>query len=196
MFDILRDKTLYNKMIVAAIPLSAVCCTAFTALLSAAAMVATVVLSALLINLLKNFLNKKIARFAHIIIAVGIAGVSALLLKIIAEETIVSIGFYLPLLAVTSTILADSDFAMENEITTTVAGGAVTSCTSGLFLLTCGIIREVMGIGSVFGMDIYTKWFSPMAFFATPAGGLLTAAILTVIYNFLVLKTGKKEVVE
>lgn len=196
MFDILKDKTVYSKMILATIPLTAVCTTAFSSLLSAFAMILTVVLSALCVNLLKAFLNPKTAKFTHIIIAVGIVGIFTAIINIFAKDTISDIGFYLPLLAVTATVLADSDFALDSNLTTTVAGGAVTSGASGIFLLVCGIIREVLGMGSFFGVDLYTKWFSPLDFFKTPAGGLLTAAVLTVVYNLLVIKTGKKEATE
>ncbi len=186
MFGILRTKEIYYKIILAAIPLMAVCRDAKSALVGAAATVTTVVLAALFVNLTKPLLSKKTAAFAHLLFGVGVVGVFSAFFSIFTKEIIEEITLYLPLIAVTSTFLADTDFALENSVLTTVTGSLLTTATSGAFLFVSGVIREFLGMGSLFGFDIYTKWFIPMDFFKNPAGALAVASVLTVIYNLLV----------
>lgn len=191
MFDILRTKEIYYKIILAALPLMAVCRDAKSALIGALATIITVVLAALFVNLAKPLLSKKTAAFAHLVFGVGVIGVFSAIFSIFLKATIEEITLYLPLIAVTATFLADTNFAVENSVLTTVTGSLLTSATSGAFLFVSGVIREFLGMGSLFGLDIYTKWFTPMDFFKTSAGALAVAATLTVIYNLLVKAWGK-----
>ena len=63
----------------------------------------------------------------------------------------------------------------------------------GGFLILSSLIREVLGLGSLFGIDLYTKYFSPIGFFATPAGGFLIAALGVILYRLFVLTSSEEK---
>ena len=57
------------------------------------------------------------------------------------------------------------------------------------FLLASSLIREFLGYGSILGFDIYSEYFTPVSFFATPAGGLLMTAIFIIVYRVFAVKS-------
>ena len=186
MLDVLKIRATYDRMILAAIPLMTVCTTAASALLASVISFVTVLAAGVCISALKPWLSHKTAPLAQIIIAVGLVGARSMVISVFAKDIIKEIAVYLPLIAVTTALLINCDYALNNRITSTLLYGCVIGGANSLFLLTGGIVREILGKGSLFGFNIYTDLFSPAEFFATPAGGLLTAALLTVIYNLLV----------
>ncbi len=186
MLDVLKTKSTYNRIILAAVPFMAVCSTLISSLLASCISLLAVVITAITVSALKQLLNEKTATFAQIIIAIGVVGVLSMLFSLFAKEVIGELIAYLPLAAVTSVLLINSDFSINNTVITTLVGSGTVGIANALFLVLSGAVREILGHGSICGAELYTKWFSPMDFFTTPAGGLLTAALLTVVYNLLV----------
>lgn len=196
MLDVLKTKSTYSRMILSAIPLVAVCSTAANALIAAVISLVAVLLAGICISALKPFLNDKTAPFAQIIIAVGVIGILSMVGSLFAKELISDMSAYLPLIAVTTVLLLNADFALNNTVVTTLIGGGIIGGASSLFIICCGILREILGRGSLFGIELYTPWFSPIEFFATPAGGLFTAAVLAIVYNLLVGKLKNRKEAE
>ncbi len=186
MLDVFKTKSTYNRIVLAAIPFMAVCSTLISSLLAAGISLLAVVITTVIVSALKRILNEKTATFAQIIIAIGVVGVLSMLFSLFAKESIAELSAYLPLAAVTSVLLISSDFALNNTVIVTLVGSGTVGIANAMFLVLSGALREILGLGSICGADLYTKWFSPIDFFTTPAGGLLIAALLTMLYNLLV----------
>lgn len=144
-----------------------------------------VCISALALSLLKPFLNEKTAPFAKITIALGAVGVLSMLASLFMKQTVDSVAVFLPLISVTTVLLTDTNHILEQSLESTLKHSALIGGLSADFLLTVGVLREFLGAGSFFGLDIYTKLFSPAEFFLKPAGALLIAAFLAIGYNLL-----------
>ena len=192
MLAIFKDKSVYNKIILSVVPLTALCSTALSALIAGITVIFAVSLSWIAVSALKQFLSSKTETFVRIVIAVGIVGVATMLFSIIFKDAVESIGIYLPLISVTTAVLVGSDDVLGEKPSNVFLYGAVISSVAAVFLFTVGFLKEFLGMGSIFGIDIYTKIFTPMEFFKTPAGALLICAVLTVLYNALVKLSEKR----
>lgn len=192
MLAILKDKTVYNKIILSVIPLTAICSTALSSLIAGITVIFAVSLSWVVVSALKQFLTSKTAAFARIVIAVGLVGIATMLFSIIFKDIIESIGIYLPLISITTAVLVSVDDIMVEKPLNVLLFGSVISSVAAGFLFMVGFLKEFLGMGSIFGLDIYTKIFTPVEFFKTPAGALLIGAALTVLYNTLVKFTEKR----
>lgn len=192
MLKVLLDRKVYYPLFVAAIPLMAVSCDLFTALLAAVISILTVTLSAIAISALKNLLNSKTAPIAQLVIAVGIVGILTVPAALILPEAVESLGIYLPIIAVLSPVITGYDGCLKNSIGVAAIDALIPAVGHGILLILCGLLREVFGMGSIFGIDLYTKWLTPVAFLAKPAGGLLLLGVLLICYNYILKKTVKE----
>lgn len=191
MLDILKSKSVYTNIVLAAVPLAAVCNTALSSLLAAVISLASVITTGVIVSALKNLLTEKIAPFAQLIISAGIVGILSALISLFAKEQISSLGIYIPLITLNTALLLNFDFALESGIKDTLLRGLVTAGAGSALILVSGIIRELLGCGSLFGFDLYSKVITPIDFFKTSAGGLFTLAILSIVYALLVKKEGR-----
>lgn len=192
MLTILKDKTVYNKIILSVVPFTALCSTALSALIAGVTVIFAVSLSWVAVSALKQFLTSKTAAFVRIVIAVGVVGITTMFFSIMFKDVIESISVYLPLISITTAVLVGSDDILSENPLNVLLFGAVISSAAAAFLFAVGLLKEFLGMGSIFGLDIYTKIFSPMEFFKTPAGALLICAVLTVFYNAIVKLSEKR----
>lgn len=187
----LKNKEVFYKIVLSVIPGVAVCATALSSVVFGAISFVTVVVSWLLVCLIKNFLTEKTLPFAAAVISLGITGVLTMVASLFFKSYLEDVAYYLPLLAVTTTLLISKENVfgtIKNTLVTSLWSGGV----GAVFLIITGILKEFLGNGSLFGFDIYTKIFSPAEFFKSSAGGLLIAAGLTVVYNLIVKGSEKR----
>ena len=104
-----------------------------------------------------------------------------------------SLGIYAPLIAVSCLILSRADFAAERGPASAVADavGMGVGYICGMTLL--GVLRELIGCGTIFGAAILPAGYEPMLMLVMPAGGFLALGILMGIFNAISAKNGKKE---
>ena len=158
---------------------------ALSSLLVGVISLVAVCLSAVAVCLLKPLLNEKTAPFAKIIISVGVVGALTMCSALLMNKTADSVALYLPLISLTTVLLTDTKTIINSKPLDTLKLSAVMGGLSADLLLTAGILRELLGAGSFFGLDVYTKVFSPIAFFTTPAGALFIVGLLAIGYNLL-----------
>lgn len=187
MFEIFKsDKNLYFQIVLATLPVTVAGRSGLSALLAAVTAVLAATAGSVIITALKKFLNIKTAPFALLITAVGVVGVCTLLSQLFFPETAAILGFALALVAVAVPFTVSCDFCLNQSLAGSCLTALLLSGVQAAFMLACGIIREFFGSGSLFGLDIYTRWFAPISFFTTPAGGLLTVALLLIVYGLLI----------
>ncbi len=185
----ITKRSYFDKILLALLPLMAVCKTLTDAL--TAAVIAAVAL--LLTDLCAHFLRKLISgapfRFARIIISIGFIGAFAAVVSLFAKTQIENLGVYLYIPAVTALFFGESEGI---SFFGRIKASAINSLAFFTLLTVSGFFRELIGMGSVCGIDLYTKWFVPIGFFTTPAGGLLTAAVLLIVCRAVFDRTEKE----
>ena len=193
MFELLREKQLYENWILAVLPLMAASTSLGAGLLLSVITALALLLSSLAVFALKAFLTEKTAPFARLVISVGVVGISATLLGIFFKEETMALGIYVNIAAVSAVLLVRSDFILNADLFGILSGCGLSAAVGAAFLIISSAIREFFGNGSLLGFDIYSKYLTPIAFLKTPAGGLLVAAILLMVYCLFAGKDNKRE---
>ncbi len=191
----LKDRQVYYKIILSVVPFAAVCSTALSSLIAAAISLITVVSAWALLPLFKQLLTEKTAPFVRIVIALGIIGTLTLIFTVFFKDATQSISLYLPLIALTTVMLCPTNENIEATPLGALKLGVMLGGFGSAFLFTVGVLKELLGMGSLFGFDIYTKFFAPIEFFKTPGGALLICATLTIVYNLAVKYLGKRRAI-
>ncbi len=146
------------------------------------------VLSNMLISALRKIIPDKVRIPAFIVVVASFVTIVQLLLKAYVPFLDAALGVYIPLIVVNSIILGRAEsYASKNPI--------MASCFDGLGMglgftvgLTCiGIVREVLGSGSIFGVEVIPS-VANIAIFVMAPGAFFVLAFLTAIQNRLLLK--------
>lgn len=98
-----------------------------------------------------------------------------------------ALGPYVPLIVVNCIILGRQEaFASKNPVSKSVIDAVVMGCGFIATLTVLGSVREILGSGSLFGLQILGEWFKPWLIMILPAGAFLSLGIGLGIINYIV----------
>ena len=149
----------------------------------------TVVLmcSNLAISLLRKVIPSKIRIPAYIVIIATFVTVVDLFLQAFFYESLYqALGLFIPLIVVNCIILGRAEaFASKNDPVSSLFDGMGMGLGFTLALTVLGIVREFLGAGSFFGMQVLPDAISPAVIMIMAPGGFFTLGILLAIFNHL-----------
>lgn len=139
--------------------------------------------SNVVISLLKKVIPKAVRLPSYIVIIAGFVTLVGLLLQAFVPAVYDALGLYLPLITVNCIILGRAEmFASKNNVAASALDGAGMGIGFTLALLVMGSIREILGSGSWFGIDLHIPVES-MTLFVMPAGGFFVLGCVIAIVN-------------
>lgn len=144
------------------------------------------ILSNSIISLLKNIIPSQVRIPAYIVLIATIVTVLDLLMAAYLPALHSALGIYIPLIVVNCIILGRAEaFASKHNLWQSIldAIGMGLGFTWGLALL--GIVREILGNASIFGLSLACEEATPMLLFIMPPGAFLALAGLIIIFNKL-----------
>lgn len=134
------------------------------------------------ISLLKKIIPDKVRIPAYITIVAGFVTIVQLLIKAYVPALNKSLGVFLPLIVVNCIILGRAEmFASKNPVLPSIVDGLGMGVGFTAALLAMGIIRELLGAGTVFGIPILSNFIDPIIIFLLPPGGFFVFGILIAI---------------
>jgi len=147
------------------------------------------------ISLLRNFIPKKIRIPAYITVIAGFVTIVQLFVKAFSPALDKALGIFLPLIVVNCIILGRAEmYASKNKVLPSIIDGIGMGVGYTAALLAMGIIRELLGFGTVFGIDVLSKFMDPILIFIMPPGGFFVFGILIAIANKLSTDGKKAEI--
>ena len=150
--------------------------------------------SNLLISLIKNLIPKSVRLPAYIVIIAGFVTIVKLILARFLPPVSELLGVYLDLITVNCIILGRAEmFASKNKPLASVLDGVGMGIGFTLALFLMGTLREIIGAGSWFGLDI-PFITNPVTLIARPAGGFFTLGIIIAAVGVITNKKPKTEV--
>lgn len=136
------------------------------------------------ISALKKFIPDSVRIPAFITVIASFVSIVQMLIKAFVPSLDKSLGIFLPLIVVNCIILGRAEmFASKNKVWPSVLDGLGMGCGFTLAITAMGIIRELLGSGSVFGFDLTGGKVEPIGIFAMTAGGFFVYGILIAIVN-------------
>ncbi len=152
--------------------------------------------SNLVISLIRGFIPEKIRIASYIVIIAGFVTVADMITKAFFPSLSESLGVFVPLIVVNCIILARAEsFASKNPILPAVIDGLANGIGYTGALVIVSAIREVIGNGTLLGLQIMPETFSPALLIVLPAGGFLVLGGTIALFQFITDKLGlsKKE---
>ena len=143
-------------------------------------------LSNIFISILRKIIPANIRIPVFVIIIAAFTTIVGLLLKAFMPALDRSLGLFIPLIVVNCLILARAEaFASKNPPLASAADGIGMGLGFTLALTILGVIREILGNGSLFGISLFGASFQPALIMILPPGAFLLLGILLALRNKL-----------
>ncbi len=140
--------------------------------------------SNIVISLLRKFIPDKVRIPSFIVVIAAFVTILKLLLQAYVPSLYSSLGIFLPLIVVNCIILARAEaFASKHPVVDSAVDGMGMGLGFTIALTLIGAIREILGSGSIFGINIFGASFEPMLILVLASGGFLSYGILLGIIN-------------
>jgi electron transport complex protein RnfE len=149
---------------------------------------ATIVLtcSNTVISFLRNVIPDKVRIPCYITIIAGFVTIVQMFVKAFTPEINDALGIFLPLIVVNCIILGRAEmYAGKNPILPSILDGLGMGVGFTCAMLSMGIIREILGSGTLFGMTVTANLFEPVIIFILAPGGFFVFGMLIAIANKL-----------
>ena len=155
----------------------------------------TFVLSAnnTVVSLTRKWVNPKVRVPIYITSIATIVTVVELLLKAYAPALYSNLGIYLQLIVVFAIILARAEvFASKNKIIPSFVDGFGMGIGFTVAMVLIGTIREILGNGTFFGMQVLGNWYHPALIIILPPGAFILIGYMVGISKIINEKQDKK----
>ncbi len=153
------------------------------------ATMAVLILSNVVISLIKNLIPDKVRIPAFIVVIASFVTIIQMLMQAYVPALYGALGVFIPLIVVNCIILGRAEaFASKNGPLDSALDGLGIGLGFTLSLTAIGLVREILGSGSVFGQPLGVADYMPLIFVLAP-GAFLVLGYLMVIFNKLVKKS-------
>jgi|GEM_PF-240600 electron transport complex, RnfABCDGE type, E subunit len=140
---------------------------------------AVLVFSNLFISLIRKLIPQQVRIAVFIVIISGFVTSVEMLIKAFFPALDKSLGVFIPLIVVNCIIIARAEvFASKNSPLPSIVDGFAMGIGFTFALLMLGIVREVLGAGTFFGIVLFGGAIPPMLFFIMPPGAFLTLGFI------------------
>ena len=159
------------------------------------ATMAVLVLSNLLISLLRKIIPDGVRVPVYITIIASFVTIIEMVMHAFVKPLYDSLGIFIPLIVVNCIILGRAEaYANKNNAILSIFDGIGIGLGFTIGLTSIGIIRELLGNGTIFGYQIMPKSYEPIAIFVMAPGAFLILALLCALQNKLKLKGANRHV--
>ena len=163
------------RLVLGTCPTLAVTTSAFNALGMGLAATFVLVFSNMVISMLRRFIPDKVRIPCFIVIIAAFVTVVQMLMQAFLPALYESLGIFIPLIVVNCIILARAEaFASKNPVLDSAVDGLGMGLGFTLALTLIGAIRELIGAGALFGLNLLGSGYQPMLIVVLASGGFLT----------------------
>lgn len=155
---------------------------------------AVLVCSNLIISSLRNIIPGNVRIPSFIVVIASFTTIVQLLIKAYLPSLDQTLGIYIPLIVVNCIIFARAEsFAFSNPPMSSVMDGLGMGLGFTLAITVLASLREIIGKGTFFGMQILPASVPPMTIVGQAPGGFIMLGLVLTMVNLLVNKTGKRK---
>lgn len=148
----------------------------------------TVVLvcSNLMVSLLRKVIPGGVRMPAYIVIVASFVTIVQMLLHAYVTSLYDALGIYIPLIVVNCIILGRAEsYASKNKVLPSIFDGLGMGIGFIIGLTSIGIVRELIGSGTIFSQRILPQSYEGVAMFVLAPGAFLVLAFLCALQNRL-----------
>jgi electron transport complex protein RnfE len=167
-------------------PALAVSNTARNALAMGLATLFVLTLSNAVISLLRNFVPKQVRIATYILVIATFVTVVDYLIQAISLDLHKALGAFISLIVVNCLILGRAEaFASKHSVGTSLLDGLGMGAGFTVALFSLGAVREILGSGTLFGVELFHAGFQPWVVMILPSGGFFSLAGWLLVFNWV-----------
>lgn len=151
---------------------------------------AVLVASNIIISALRKVIPENVRMPAYIVIVASLVTVVQFIMEAYTPGLYESLGIYIPLIVVNCIILGRAEsYASKNSIGMSFMDGLGMGIGFTIGLLAIGVVREIIGSGTVFEYQIMPGSYEPVSIFVLAPGAFFVVGILAALQNKFKLKS-------
>ena len=156
---------------------------AITGMSMGLATMGVLVCSNMAISAIKGFVPSKVRIPAYIIVIATFVTVLQMLMQAYLPSLNALLGIFIPLIVVNCILLGRAEaFASKHSVVDSMCDGIGTGLGFTLALTMLGAVREFLGTGRVFGLDVYPERFGSLVFVLAP-GAFIVLGHMIALFN-------------
>jgi electron transport complex protein RnfE len=149
--------------------------------------------SNVVISLIRKLVPDRVRIPVYIVVIATFSTLIQFVLKAYSPALDKALGIFIPLIVVNCIILARAEaFASKNKVLPSAADGIGMGAGFTAALTLIGIVRELLGNGTVFGVGILPEAFPRTIVMILPPGAFITLGFLIAAFNWAKQKRNKE----
>lgn len=149
--------------------------------------------SNLVISLLRKIIPSKVRIPAFIVVIATFVTIIDMLLQGFVPSLYDALGIFIPLIVVNCIVLGRAEaYASKNGILDSMWDGLGNGLGFTCSLTTIGIIRELLGSGSIFGKQVMPSFYEPITILILAPGAFIVFGSLFAVFNYVNSKKANK----
>ena len=137
------------------------------------------VMSNMIISLLRKVIPDGVRMPAYIVIVASFVTIVQMILQAYVTTLYDALGLYIPLIVVNCIILGRAEsYASKNKVIPSIFDGLGMGLGFTLGLTSIGIVRELIGTGKIFNLQLLPKSYEGVSIFILAPGAFLVLAFL------------------
>jgi electron transport complex protein RnfE len=170
-------------MLLGMCPVLAVTNSAINALAMGLATTFVLLCSSTLVSLLRKQIPKQVRIATYIIIIATFVTMVDYAIQAISLELYNALGAFIQLIVVNCMILGRAEaYASKQRLGATVINGLGMGAGFTIALLCLGAVREILGAGSLFGVQLFSDNFQPWVVMILPPGGFFVLGAWLLVF--------------
>ena len=150
-------------------------------------------LSNIFISLLRKIIPNEVRIACYIVVIAGFVTIVDLCLQAFVPDIAESLGVFIPLIVVNCIILGRAEaFASKNSVAASAVDGICQGIGYTVVLLILSAFRELLGAGTLLGIQVMPSSYVPAGMLTLPVGGFLCLGTLIAIMQWALARSEKK----
>jgi len=175
-------------------PTLAVSNTARNALAMGTATLFVLVASNATISLIRKLVPKPVRIATYILVIASFVTMVDYAIQALSLELHKALGAFISLIVVNCIILGRAEaFASKNGVVASIADGLGMGIGFAFALSCLGAVREILGFGTLFGVELFGAGYQQWVIMILPSGGFLTLAGWLLLFNHLKQRRERRE---
>lgn len=137
------------------------------------------------VSLIKHLIPDMVRIPCYIVVIAGFVTIVQMLMQAYLPALYANLGLFIPLIVVNCIVLGRAEaVAAKNGVAHSALDGVGIGLGFTLALTLLGLVRELLGTGRIFGLEIFPEGYAALLFVLAP-GAFIVLGYLIAVSNFL-----------
>ena len=141
--------------------------------------------SNVVISLLKNLIPDMVRIPAFIVVIASFVTALQMCMQAFVPDIYATLGLFIPLIVVNCIILGRAEaFASKNKVIPSFFDGLGMGLGFTIALTLLGAVREILGTGKIFGIEMWTEDYGMLMFVLAPGAFIVLGYLIAIVNKF------------